>query len=124
MARSTTAHPLSKVPNFEIPDDVTEVAKAYLELKEQKKCLEADVERLQEELLKYTGNSFQASHNGVTIRSYTVKDSTTVDSKKLQKDFPDAYKACSKPKSGHTRLEVSIAAQPAETQDQLQQLAA
>jgi len=52
----------------------------------------------------------------VAIKAYTVKDSLSVDSKKLQKDFPDVYKACTKPKPGGVRLEVSRVKAQAETQ--------
>lgn len=109
--------PSQKSPDYEIPQDVITVAKAYLELNEQKKRLEADLEALKEDLLKYTGKSFSGMHDGVQIRSYTVKDGTTVDSKKLQKDFPEAFKACSKPRAGGTRLEIT-AVQPQQTEEQ------
>jgi len=109
--------PSQKSPDYEIPKDVITVAKAYLELNEQKKRLEADLEALKEDLLKYTGKSFSGMHDGVQIRSFTVKDGTTVDSKKLQKDFPEAFKACSKPRSGGTRLEIT-AVQPQQAEEQ------
>jgi len=111
--------PSRQMSNFVMPNDVIDVAKAYLDLNEEKKKLEADVNRLKEELLKYTGNSFQGIHNGIAIKSYTVKDSVTVGSKKLKNDFPEAYKACTKPKSGYTKLEVSEVKQVAEDHEQL-----
>ena len=98
---------MPRIAKRDIPTDVTAVAKAYLDLMEEKKRLESDIEALKEDLLKYTGGSYQGATDEVSIKSYTVKDSLTVDSKKLQKDFPDAYKACTKPKSGGVRLEVS-----------------
>lgn len=114
--------PSRSFPELEIPQDVIKVAKTYLELNEQRKRIEADLDALKEDLLKYAGKSFSGSHDGVLIRSFTVKDGTTVDSKKLQKDFPEAFKACSKPKSGGTRLEIT-AVQPQQAVEE-QKLAA
>ena len=115
--------PARKCPQIEIPEDVIAVSRLYLELTEQKKQLEAQIEALKDDLLNYTGDKFSRSHDGISIRSYKIKDSVTVDSKKLQKDYPDVYAACSKPKAGYIKLEVSAVAVEQQQPDLLQQAA-
>jgi hypothetical protein len=111
--------PAHRLPNFAPPEDVQKASKRFLELKAQEKALKAEMDTLQEQLLGFTGGSYQGSYDGVSIKAYTVKDSTTVDSKKLAQNYPEAFKACSKPKKGGVRLEVSEVKKTADADGQL-----
>jgi len=62
---------------------------------------------MKNELITFFGGSFQGiTEDGIAVATTTVSASETVDAKKLKKDHPDVFKACSKPKAGYTKLEI------------------
>ncbi len=62
---------------------------------------------MKNELVTFFGGSFQGvTEDGIAVATTTIAASETVDAKKLKKDFPELFKACSKPKAGYTKLEI------------------
>jgi CRISPR-associated exonuclease Cas4 len=92
---------------LEIPDEVTDRVAEYERLDRQKKDLEKRLDPMRNELITFFGGSFQGvTEDGIAVATTTIAASETVDAKKLKKDFPDLFKACSKPKAGYTKLEI------------------
>ena len=92
---------------LEIPDEVTDRVAKYESLDRQKKDLEKRLDPMKNELVTFFGGSFQGvTEDGIAVATTTIAASETVDAKKLKKDFPDLFKAGSKPKAGYTKLEI------------------
>lgn len=103
-----------------IPGEIMKAAESFERLNKQKDNLETDLELLRNDILAFTGTteSFNIMQGGYVISTSVTKDSTMLDSKKVKTEYPDIYKACSKPKKGSTKLSVKkvLTAVPAEGQ--------
>lgn len=91
-----------------LPVEVVTVAATYAKLLEQKRQLEREIKAKKEQLLGFTGNSFQAESAGLRIKSYTTRDGFTVDTDTLKRKFPEVYKEVAKAKSGSQRLDIDV----------------
>lgn len=100
--------PEHRLKRVDMPTEVIKVAAQYAELVEQKRLLEKEIKAKKEQLLGFTGNSFQGESTGVRIKSYTTKDGSLVDTDKLKKQYPEVYKDVTKPKAGSQRLDVDV----------------
>jgi len=100
--------PEYRLKKMDLPHDVVRAAAKYAELVELKRQLEKEIKEKKEQLLGFTGNSFQAETTGLRIKSYTTKDGSLVDTDMLKKKFPEVYKEVTKPKAGSQRLDVDV----------------
>jgi CRISPR-associated exonuclease Cas4 len=98
------AHPVGSP--VELPTDIHEAGKAYLELNEQKRTIESQLNALKDSILSYTGGSFKAITDDFSMVAAKVSESVTVDSKKLKARYPDIYEQVTKPKNGFVKLEI------------------
>ncbi|ANA41834.1 hypothetical protein A2G06_16995 (plasmid) [Geobacter anodireducens] len=99
-----------QLPTVALPADVLAAAKRYQELLAEKKEIEGKLENLKLDILGYTGESFRGTSDGIDIVAVIFEPSVTVDSKKLKAKYPEAYKECTKPKAGYTKLEIKKSA--------------
>jgi len=89
-----------------IPEQILVKAEQLERLNASKKALEEEIDAIKAQLLEFTGEKYKGEAEGVTLVATTVGESTTVDAKKLESEFPDAFKACRKTKAGYTKVEV------------------
>lgn len=92
--------------DMDLPPEIHDAGKAYLELNEQKKGIEARLEVLKNEILTFTDGVFKGASDGILVTVTSVADSVIVDSKKLKNSYPDIYDQVTKPKSGFLKLEI------------------
>lgn len=92
--------------DMELPPEIHDAGKAYLELNEQKKGIEARLEVLKNEILTFADGVFKGASDGILVNVTSVADSVIVDSKKLKNSYPDIYDQVTKPKSGFLKLEI------------------
>lgn len=92
--------------DMELPPEIHDAGKAYLELNEQKKGIEARLEVLKNEILTFADGVFKGASGGILVNVTSVADSVIVDSKKLKNSYPDIYDQVTKPKSGFLKLEI------------------
>jgi len=98
------AHPMGTT--VELPMEILKAGKAYLELSEQKRQIENQLNLLKENIITYTGGAFKAVTSEFSIVISTVAESLTIDSRKLKSDFPDIYNQVTKPKTGFVKLDI------------------
>lgn len=100
--------PAQQLEKREIPPDVVNLAKEYLNLNEQIKASNKRKEEVKEMLKDYVGESFSgiSAEGGFSLVTTTVAESLLVDGNKLKRLYPDVYKEVTKPKAGFTKLDV------------------
>ena len=96
----------AQVTDQELPPEILHAGKAYLELHDQKKALEARLDVLKNAILTYAAGTFKGASDGILINVTAVADSVIVDSRKLKSAYPDIYEQVTKPKSGFLKLEI------------------
>ena len=90
-----------------IPANILDTAEQLERLNSSKKELEKEIDALKNQLLEFTGARYRGEEEGITLIATTVGESTTLDSAKLERDFPEAYAACNtKKRAGYTKVEV------------------
>lgn len=85
----------SDCPRFngsDVPDELKEMVKKYIELTEQEKTLKASKDALRDQIIKMTGET-KLSFDGISVSVKNVETSR-VDSKLLKSQYPDIYSAC------------------------------
>lgn len=92
-----------------VPDEVAVMMSEYLIIQAQQKKLKADADLLKANLLSYAGKSCKAiSAEGLLLVVSEQKGKTTVDTKRLQKEFPAAYNACHKTGDPFQKLAIGL----------------
>ena len=92
--------------DMELPPEVHQAGKAFLELNEQKKTIENRLEVLKNDILSFVNGAFKGASDGVLVNVTQVADSVIVDGKKLKSTYPDIYDQVTKPKTGFLKLEI------------------
>jgi CRISPR-associated exonuclease Cas4 len=88
-----------------IPDDVMNSVVTYKELNAEKKSLDKKLSNLKDEILGYTGNNFEGSRDGITLKVTKTADTKIIDSKKLKAEMPNIFEQYSKVKKGYVKIE-------------------
>ena len=96
----------SHVADMELPPEIHQASKAYLELNEQKKALDTRLEVLKNDILTFVNGAYKGASDGILVNVTSVSDSVIVDGKKLKNSYPDIYDQVTKPKSGFLKLEI------------------
>lgn len=91
---------------MDLPPEIHQTGKAYLELNDQKKSIDARLEVLKNNILTFADGTFKGASDGILVNVMSVADSVIVDSKKLKSSYPDIYDQVTKPKSGFLKLEI------------------
>lgn len=91
---------------LDLPREILDTGRKYLELNEQKKALENRLDVLKNDILTFADGTFKGASDGILINVTSVADSTTIDSYKLKRNYPDIYDQVTKPKSGYVKLEI------------------
>jgi hypothetical protein len=89
-----------------IPEEVLILAHQFLATNTVKKELDQTLSRLKADILAFTGTRFRGTADGLSVVSYEVGPSDTVDAKELKARFPDIYQQIKKARAGSERLEV------------------
>lgn len=90
-----------------IPANILDAAEQLERLNSSKKELDREIETLKNQLLDFTGERYRGEEEGLTLTATTVGESVTLDSAKLEREYPEAFAACNtKRRAGYTKLEV------------------
>lgn len=108
------AHNVDGLP--ELPTEVAQEAAQYLELSQQIAALKEKAEVLSANLKTYVGaQSLKATAGDLLVKVSQVPASSSIDSRKLQSDYPQVHSEVLKTRAGYARLEVErIPITPAE----------
>jgi hypothetical protein len=101
----------------ELPSEVAQEAAQYLELSQQIASLKVKTERLSANLKTYAGaqNLKTTTAEGLLVKVSQIPASSSIDSRKLQSDYPQVHSEVLKTRAGYARLEVEkIPAAPAD----------
>lgn len=85
----------SDCPRFngdEVPDEIKELVKKYIELTEQEKSLKSSKDALRDQIIAMTGET-KLSFDGISLSVKNVI-SNRIDTKKLKDQYPDVYNTC------------------------------
>ncbi|MDD2273796.1 MAG: hypothetical protein PHH29_16240 [Desulfuromonadaceae bacterium] len=96
----------SHAVGVDLPPEIHQAGKAYLELNDQKKVIDARLEVLKNDILTFVDGTFKGASDGILVNVISVADSVIVDSRKLKSSYPDIYDQVTKPKSGFLKLEI------------------
>jgi len=90
-----------------IPANILDTAEQLERLNSSKKELEREIDALKNQLLEFTGERYRGEEDGITLIATTVAESTTLDSAKLEREYPQAFAACNtRKRAGYTKVEV------------------
>ena len=91
---------------MELPPEIHHAGRAYLDLNEQKKGIEARLEVLKNNILTFADGTFKGASDGILVNVTSVAASVIGDSEMLKNSYPDIYDQVTKPKSGFLKLEI------------------
>ena len=96
----------SHAVSMDLPPEIHQAGRTYLQLNKQKKEIEARLEVLKNDILTFADGTFKGASDGILVNVTSVAGSVTVDSSKLKRNYPDVYDQVTKPKSGFVKLEI------------------
>lgn len=91
---------------LDLPREILDAGRKYLELNEQKKALETRLDVLKNNILTFADGTFKGASDGILINVTSVAESVMIDSGKLKRNYPDIYDQVTKPKAGFVKLEI------------------
>ena len=91
---------------LDLPREILDAGRKYLELNEQKKALETRLDVLKNDILTFADGAFKGTSDGILINVTSVAESVMIDSGKLKRNYPDIYDQVTKPKAGFVKLEI------------------
>ncbi|MGA1847275.1 PD-(D/E)XK nuclease family protein [Deferribacter abyssi] len=92
----------------DIPSDIEELALEYIELRNKKEEIEKKEKYIKQKIFTFANNeNFHAETKKIIVKVIKSTDSWRVDSKKLQKEYPEIYEKCKKLVKGSLRLQIS-----------------
>lgn len=91
---------------LDLPREILDAGRKYLELNEQKKALETRLDVLKNDILTFADGTFKGASDGILINVTSVAESVMIDSCKLKRKYPDIYHQVTKPKAGFVKLEI------------------